>query len=260
MVLYPFLLSMNTLFLGKKCYKLNEISSTNDWLLNRISNQKFHEGTVVFTLAQTNGKGQRGSQWFSQPYKSLTFSVLLKPRFLSPKYAFDLSICVALALSDSLNKLRSGFKIKWPNDIYFDDKKIAGVLIENQMNRFVYQNAVVGIGLNVNQPYFDDLSNAISLKQILGLEFPVEKLMEHICESLEARYLVLRSGHFKYLKKAYMSNLYGINQLQYFTADNKKMYGKIINVLRNGFLQIELIDGEICDYDIKEIKFLSKSH
>ena len=119
--------------------------------MSSISNQKFFEGTVVVASVQTNGKGQRGSQWFSQQYKSLTFSVLLKPSFLLPIYAFDLSICVALALTDSLNKLRSGFKIKWPNDIYFQDKKIAGVLIENQMSQFVYQNAVVGIGLNVNQ-------------------------------------------------------------------------------------------------------------
>lgn len=251
---------MDTLFVGKNCFKLDEISSTNDWLMSRISNQKFHEGTVVVTSVQTNGKGQRGSQWFSQPYKSLTFSVLLKPRFLSPIHAFDLSICVALALSDSLNKLRTGFKIKWPNDIYFEDKKIAGVLIENQMNRSVYQNAVVGIGLNVNQLQFDDLSNAISLKQIIGLEFPVEKVMDHICDSLEARYLMLRSGHFKDLKNAYMSNLYGLNQLQSFMVDNKKLNGKIIDVLRNGFLQIELMDGNIRDYDIKEIKFLSLGH
>ena len=251
---------MDTLFVGKNCFKFDEITSTNDWLMMRTTNEKFHEGTVVFALTQTSGKGQRGSQWFSQPHKSLTFSVLLKPSFLSPIHAFDLSICVALGLSDSLNKFRSGFKIKWPNDIYFQDKKIAGVLIENQMNRFVYQNAVVGIGLNVNQSNFDDLSNAISLKQITGLEFPVEKVMEHICQSLEARYLMLRSGHFKDLKKAYISNLYGLNQLQCFLVDNKKFNGKIINVLRNGFLQIELIDGKIRDYDIKEIKFLSKSH
>ena len=251
---------MDTLFVGKNCFKLDEINSTNDWLMTRISNQKFHEGTVAFASVQTNGKGQRGSQWFSQPYKSLTFSVLFKPSFLSPIHAFDLSICVALGLSDSLNKLRSGFKIKWPNDIYFEDKKIAGVLIENQMNRSVYQNAVVGIGLNVNQLHFDELSNAISLKQIIGLEFPIEKVMEHICESLEARYLMLRSGHFKDLKKAYMSNLYGLNQLQSFMVDNKILNGKIIDVLRNGFLQIELMDGKIRDYDIKEIKFLSKSH
>ena len=103
-----------------------------------------------FALRQTTGKGQRGSKWFSQSFKSLTFSVLLKPSFLSPIHAFDLSICVALALSDSLNKLRSGFKIKWPNDLYFQDKKIAGVLIENQMNRFLYQNAVVGKRMLIN--------------------------------------------------------------------------------------------------------------
>ena len=251
---------MDTLFVGKNCFKLDEISSTNDWLMTRLSNQKLHEGTVVFALRQTNGKGQRGSKWFSQPFKSLTFSVLLKPSFLSPIHAFDLSICIALALLDSLNKLRSGFKIKWPNDIYFEDKKIAGILIENQMNRSVYQNAVIGIGLNVNQLHFDELSNAISLKQILGIEFPIEKVMEHICESLEARYLMLRSGHFKHLKKAYMSNLNGLNQLQSFMVDNTKLNGKIIDVLRNGFLQIELMDGTIRDYDIKEIKFLSKNH
>ena len=251
---------MDTLFVGKNCFKFDEISSTNDWLMMRISNQKFHEGTVVFASVQTNGKGQRGSKWFSKPYQSLTFSVLLKPSFLSPIHAFDLSICIALALFDSLNKLRSGFKIKWPNDIYFEDKKIAGILIENQMNRSVYQNAVIGIGLNVNQLHFDELSNAISLKQILGIEFPIEKVMEHICESLEARYLMLRSGHFKHLKKAYMSNLNGLNQLQSFMVDNTKLNGKIIDVLRNGFLQIELMDGTIRDYDIKEIKFLSKSH
>ena len=84
--------------------------------------------------------------------------------------------------------------------------------------------------------------------------------MEHICESLEARYLMLRSGHFKGLKKAYMSNLYGLNKLQSFMVDNKKLNGKIIDVLRNGFLQIELMDGKIRDYDIKEIKFLSIGH
>ena len=141
-----------------------------------------------------------------------------------------------------------------------DVTQLLSTLIQYPLNRFVYQNAVVGIGLNVNQRHFDDLSNAISLKQIIGIEFPVEKVMEHICESLEARYLMLRSGYFKDLKKAYMSNLYGLNKLQSFIVDNKKLNGKIINVLRNGFLQIELIDGEIRDYDIKEIKFLSIVH
>ena len=154
---------MDTLFVGKNCFKFDEISSTNDWLIERISTQKFHEGTVVLASFQTKGKGQRGSEWLSQANKSLTFSVLLKPSFLLPIHAFDLSICVALALSVSLNKLRLGFKIKWPNDIYFQDKKIAGILIENQMSQSVYQNAIVGIGLNVNQVHFDDLSNAISL-------------------------------------------------------------------------------------------------
>ena len=121
---------MDTLFIGNHWIKLDEISSTNDWLMSRILNQQFLEGTVVVASSQTNGKGQRGNKWFSQPYKSLTFSVLLKPSFLSPIHAFDLSICVALALYDSLNKLRKGFKIKWPNDLLFKKKKICGILQE----------------------------------------------------------------------------------------------------------------------------------
>jgi len=247
---------MDTLFIGKNSFKFNEISSTNDWLMRRISDQKFNEGTVVMASTQTQGKGQRGASWSSQASKSLTFSVLLKPSFLSTAHAFDISICVALAIFDSLTDLRSGFKIKWPNDICFEDKKIAGVLIENQMSSSVYQNAIVGIGLNVNQKDFESLPKAISLKQIVGLEFPVEKVMERLCETLEARYLQLRAGKFEALKKAYLSNLYWFNELHFYKSQNELLQGKIIDVLRNGCLQLELIDGKIRDFDIKELEFV----
>ena len=246
---------MDTLFVGKNCFKFNEIGSTNDWLMNRLSDPKVYEGSIVFALHQTNGKGQRRAKWVSQPYKSLTFSILLKPRFISPINAFDLSICIALALFDSLNKLRSGFKIKWPNDIYFQDKKIAGILIENQMNQSVYQNAVVGIGLNVNQVKFESLTHVTSLKKIFGLEFPLEQVMEHVCECVEIRYLQLRSGNFDVLKKEYLSNLYGYEIFRLYKFKNKLLNGKIVDILRNGHLQIELLDGEIFDFDIKEIEF-----
>ena len=179
-----------------------------------------------------------------------TFRVLFKPHFLNLAQAFDLSLCVALALHDCLSELRPGFSIKWPNDIYFENKKIAGVLIENQLSRSAYQNAVVGIGLNVNQMDFEELPHAISLKQIVGVDFPAEKVMERLCETLEARYLQLRAGKFEALKKVYLSNLYWFNEIHFYKSKNELQQGKIIDVLRNGCLQLELIGGEIRDFDI----------
>jgi len=246
---------METLFIGKNCLKFEEISSTNDWLMNN-SSTGLSEGTVVWTLNQIKGKGQRGSSWQSEVSKSLTFSVLLKPSFLLISKAFDLSICVALAIHDCLNELRPGFQIKWPNDIYFENKKLAGVLIENQITKMRYHQVVVGIGLNVNQDEFSDLPNAISLKQIVGVEFPLEKVLERLCETLEARYLQLRAGKFEVIKQEYLSKLYRFQETHFFKSHHEIIQGSIVDVLRNGRLQVELSDGEFRDFDIKEIEFL----
>lgn len=247
---------METLFIGKNWLKFDEISSTNDWLMEQLSVKKLSEGTVIFTLHQTKGKGQRGASWSAKGSKSLTFSVLLKPSFLDIAQAFDLSICVALAIHDCLNELRPGFRIKWPNDIYFEHKKIAGVLIENQMSQSAYQNAVVGVGLNVNQDEFEDLPKAISLKQIVGFEFPIEKVLERLCETLEARYLQLRGGKYEALKREYLSKLYWFNESHFFKSENAIIQGQIVDVLRNGRMQVKLIDDTIQDFDIKEIEFV----
>jgi len=248
---------METLFIGKNYLKFDEIQSTNSWLMARLSVQDFPEGTVVFAKHQSQGKGQRSASWTSEQGSSLTFSVLLKPTFLSISNAYDLSICIALALHDCLNELRPGFTIKWPNDIYFEDKKVAGILIENQMNKSSYQNAVVGIGLNVNQKSFVNLPNAISLKQILGIQFPVEKVLNRLCETIEARYLQLRASKYEQQKQAYLKSMYRYNEVHKFSVQNNKFFATITNVLRSGRLMLELQNGEIRDFDIKEIEFLS---
>ena len=247
---------METLFIGKNYLKFEELSSTNSWLMERSSAQDLPEGTVVFAANQTAGKGQRGEGWLSELSSSLTFSVLLKPTFLPISNAYDLSICIALAVHDCLNELRPGFKIKWPNDIYFQDQKVAGILIENQLNKSSYQNAVVGIGLNVNQMSFVNLPTAISLKQILGLSFPVEKVLESLCETIEARYLQLRANKFEALKETYLESMYRYNETHSFRSKNKEFRATIIGVLRNGRLVLTLQNGGKRDFDIKEIEFL----
>ena len=255
--MYLYSLIMETLFIGKNYLKFDEIPSTNSWLMERLSVQNFPEGTLVFAKYQSIGKGQRCSSWTAEQSSSLTFSVLLKPTFLPISNAYDLSICIALALHDCLNELRPGFTIKWPNDIYFEDKKVAGILIENQLNKTSYQNAVVGIGLNVNQKSFVNLPNAISLKQILGIKFPVEKVLNRLCETIEARYLQLRANKYEQLKQAYLKSMYRYNEVRQFRSKNKEFTATIIGVLRSGRLVLVLQNGEKCDFDIKEIEFIN---
>ena len=247
---------IETLFIGKNSFSFEEMDSTNDWLMKQLFAKKLAEGTLVIAKQQTKGKGQRGATWNAEEVGALTFSILLKPDFLHLSNAFDLSLCVALALSDCLNELRPGFSIKWPNDIYFEDKKIAGVLIENQISKSVYQNAVVGIGLNVNQVNFDDLPNAISLKQITGVHFQIEQVMERVCECLEARYLQLKSGQFESLKAEYISQLYWYRESHFFQVEQNVLEGEIKDVLTDGSLLVAFKDGSVRAFDIKEIAFV----
>jgi len=247
---------METLFIGKNYLKFEELTSTNTWLMERLSTQAFPEGTLVLAMKQTAGKGQRGTWWTADLFNSLTFSLLLKPIFLPISNVYDLSVCISLAIHDCLNELRPGFKIKWPNDIYFHNKKVAGILIENQISKTLYQNAVVGVGLNVNQSEFLNLPNATSLKQILGVNFPVDKVLERLCETMEARYLQLRAGKYESLLKSYLKNLYWFNETRVFKTNNVEFTAAIIDVLRNGRLVLKLKDGSIQDFDIKQLSFV----
>jgi BirA family biotin operon repressor/biotin-[acetyl-CoA-carboxylase] ligase len=248
-------LGIETLFIGRNCYDFEEMASTNEWLIAHSYLRKMPEGTLVVTKNQTRGKGQRGSDWVAEASSSLTFSILLRPVFILPSQAFDLSICTALAIHQCLNDLRPGFFIKWPNDIFFQDKKIAGVLIENQFRNKHYQNAIIGIGLNINQNNFKDLPKAISLRQILGISFPAEKVMCKICELLEGYYLQLRAGNFNSLKEMYITRLYGFGEWRFFKVYENIFRAKITDIHRNGHLQLTLPSGDIQNFNIKQLKF-----
>ena len=136
-----------------------------------LKNKNEIEGLVVFSENQTDGKGQRGNSWITERGKNLTFSLFLKPSILISTQ-FVLSKIVSLSIVDFLMEMGvKDVKIKWPNDIYCGDKKIAGILIENTISEGKINNCIVGIGLNVNQVNFDSsIQNATSLKLELGFE------------------------------------------------------------------------------------------
>lgn len=248
---------METLFIGKKYYSFQELPSTNTWLMESLVAHKLPEGTLVLADHQTEGKGQFGAIWSSEPSSSLTFSILLKPIFLPISNTFDISICIALAIHDCLNELRPGFKIKWPNDIYFENKKVAGILIENQIHKSSCEHSVVGIGLNVNQTEFFKLPKATSLKQIIGVNFPVQNLLDRLCETIEARYLQLRANMYPSLLKSYLEHMYWFNEIHTFQTDALQFNASIIGVLRNGRLLLKFSDGSTRDFEIKELQFIA---
>lgn len=253
---------METLFIGKNILFLTEVDSTNTYAMNLLRNVNCAEGTLVYTDNQTNGRGQRGSQWKADIASNLTFSVILKPQFLSSEKSFYLSKITALALYDVLTEIledgQYDIKIKWPNDILVDRKKIAGILIENTLNQTAIGNSIIGIGLNINQTQFVDGFQAVSLKLIKNIEFERTQILEKVCKQLEKWYLRLRENKIKLIDESYISKLFGINSVLDFveTANQRPFKAQIVDVDVSGKLILqELETNKFSAFELKELKF-----
>jgi BirA family biotin operon repressor/biotin-[acetyl-CoA-carboxylase] ligase len=247
------------LFVGQNLLTLKEVDSTNNFLKNLLSNSKpLPEGTVIMAESQFAGRGQQNNQWHSEPGKNLTFSLLLKPTFLAIADQFDLTRAISLAVYDTLCPiLGSDLKIKWPNDIYYGDKKLGGMLIENLLQGSQIKNSVIGIGLNINQEQFPDgASNATSVKQILQKDYDIRQILADICNHIEAYYLNLKAGKISFVRIAYLDRLYWFNENKRFRANGVEFNGVIIGVKENGLLIVQQNDGEKT-YNLKEIEFLN---
>lgn len=250
---------MSTLFIGQNRVFLPETHSTNSYAIELLKNVKAIEGTVVYTHKQTQGKGQRGNSWIAEPERNATFSLILKPAFLNSKNAFYLSKMTALALYDVLTEILNDsqfdIKIKWPNDILVNRKKIAGVLIENSMNETLHWS-VVGIGLNVNQENFGDLKTATSLKLLNTIDYSVESVMDVLFIHLEKWYLKLKKGDLNAIDDAYRDQLFGIDSECEFEQNGSRFTAQVEDVNETGLLILKLKDGSLKTFDIKEISFI----
>jgi BirA family biotin operon repressor/biotin-[acetyl-CoA-carboxylase] ligase len=235
--------------------KLKSIHSTNAFLKEWLENQVLEEGSVVFTREQTAGKGQRGNAWESEPGKNITCSILLYPSFLSVKQLFLLSEAVALGVKDALDSFADGFEIKWPNDIYFREQKIAGILIENELDGQQYTQSIVGIGLNVNQEIFrSDAPNPISLKQITGKKTNISRLSEKLIKAVLARYEQLKTEETEKIVRDYHAVLYRKTGFYPFKDANGLFTACIEKVTDDGLLHLITDVGEKRSYAFKEVK------
>ena len=249
------------LFVGQNFIYLKEVDSTNNYLKELASKSKpLPEGTVIMAENQYAGRGQHQNGWFAEPGKNLTFSILLKPAFLEVAKQFDLVRAVSLGVFDAFEPvLGNQLKIKWPNDIYYGEKKLGGMLIENMIQGGQIKNAIVGIGLNINQENFPDwVPNPVSVKQILHTDYHLQTLLAEICSRVEGWYLKLKAGKVDEIRNVYLSRLYWLNEPHTFKVKDNIFAGAIRNVRDNGLLMVENNNNEQLEFSLKEIEFLNK--
>ena len=249
------------LFVGQNLITLKEVDSTNTFLKNTLSNSKpLPEGTVIMAESQYAGRGQQQNRWHSDAGKNLTFSILLKPSFLAISNQFDLTRATSLGVYDALYPLLGeGLKIKWPNDIYYNDMKLGGMLIENAIQGTQIKQAVIGIGLNINQDSFPEyLPNAASVKQILQRDYDLRQILSDICRHVEGWYLKLKAGHTDVVRKEYLSRLYWLGENKRFRSSGGEFEGTVKNVLNSGLLVVKNSFETDLIFNFKEIEFLNK--
>ncbi|OUR99462.1 biotin--[acetyl-CoA-carboxylase] ligase [Flavobacteriales bacterium 33_180_T64] len=238
--------------------KLNATDSTNTFLRQLRSVEVLQDYTVVVTKSQTKGRGQMGTSWSSEPSKNLMASVFLDVAFLSVENSFYISMAISLAISKALKTFQiKNIKVKWPNDILSDQKKISGVLIENVIKNNQLQGTIIGFGLNVNQMNFDDLPSATSMQLISGKPYDLDEVLHSVLEYLQLYFELLRSGNFKQLKESYEIELFRKNKPSTFEdAKGFTFSGYIKGVSNSGHLQILVEDNVTKVFDLKEVKLL----
>ncbi|MEX0274787.1 MAG: biotin--[acetyl-CoA-carboxylase] ligase [Flavobacteriaceae bacterium] len=237
--------------------KLDATTSTNTYLKESLVGQHVENFTVVVAKTQSQGRGQRGSQWISESGKNLTFSFLCEFGTLDASHFFWINAYVSVALWRSLRDYKiPDLAIKWPNDIMSGSKKIAGILIENSLTGHLINHSIVGIGLNVNQSGFMGVPNAASLKMVTGKEYDLNELLIHIMVTMESD-LGKLSLLQETIWETYESHLFGKNIPGTFVdAFENTFQGTIGGVTKDGRLSIQKQDGTQVFFRPKEVKMV----
>ncbi|MBR3452128.1 MAG: biotin--[Muribaculaceae bacterium] len=243
--------------------KVSQTASTNTYL-SRLA-ATLPGGTVIYTPSQTAGRGQKGNSWESEDGKNLTFSHLLKRPPVKARDQFYLSEAAALAVVEALTaEAGDGFTVKWPNDVYWHDKKICGMLLENSLDGSNIAHCIVGIGLNVNQERFlSDAPNPVSLINITGHEHDLMALLKRVCSRIEELVGTLGDEDArKGLHQHYMEALYRNDGQQhpYEDAAGNRFMASVAGIAPDGTLTLLHEDGTRHSYLFKEVKHIISGH
>lgn len=235
-------------------YFINQTASTNSLLADLVKKQSLPEGFVAYTDFQTSGKGQGGNTWESEKGKNLLFSMLLYPQMVPIEEQFIISQIVSVAIQKLLSEYFQHVKIKWPNDIYINNSKIAGILIENSLRGSKINYTIIGIGLNVNQTNFrSDAPNPVSMRQIKSKSFNREKILERIVQSILSVYSEM---NYESIRQSYFDNLFRKDGSHKYRSGNQMFNALIEEVKPNGELILCLENGTEKSFSFKEVEFV----
>lgn len=231
--------------IGTPFVELQQVESTNNYATGLVHAGLAQSGTAVFAHHQTKGKGQRAKEWFSESGKNIALSVILKNIPLPLPQSFLLSMATAVGVHDFFSQHAGDeAKIKWPNDLYWRDRKAGGILIENILQGSEWNAAVVGIGVNVNQTEFGELkTKAVSLKQITGKEHEPIWLAKELCNRLSDAYLVLETNPSQIIE-TYKNNLYKLNETVRLKKVNRVFNATVKEVSVQGELIVKTVTEE----------------
>ena len=238
--------------------RLLSTSSTNDEVRRMLADDPdCQDLTVVTTISQTAGRGQQGNHWEAVAGKNLTFSVLLKPHRLPANRQFILSQMMALAVQRTYSQYVDDVTVKWPNDIYWRDRKLSGTLIECDLQGKDVTTAIVGVGMNVNQTVFvSDAPNPVSLRQLTGRNYPLETILDQLMDQFTQLYGLPEAAWDSMVRKPYCDVLYRREGFHPFQDASGRFDASIESIEPTGHLVLLTREGERRRYEFKEVHFL----
>ena len=244
-----------------KWHRSDSIGSTNTYLRNLNGGDPAYDYEVAVATFQTAGRGQKGNTWESEAGKNLLFSILAHPKDINVREQFYISEAIALAVSDSVMAaigpdFAPDVSVKWSNDVYWKDYKMAGILIENTLQGDRILDTVVGVGLDVNQEVFvSDAPNPISLKNITGREFNLDDLLQDIIARFIG-YMELSADKRPDVDQAYRNRLYRREGYHQFRDENGIFEARIEGIRPDGCLMLLTPAGEHRTYEFKQVQFI----
>lgn len=239
----------------EKIIRLKEIDSTNRFL-RELKDEQEDEMVVAVADFQTAGKGQGSHTWESEAGKNLLFSIKVNPRWVPVRQQFLLSMAGAIAIKEALETYVDGITLKWPNDVYWNDKKISGTLIETSLDSKGIKTCIFGIGINVNQEAFhSDAPNPVSLRQILGHEVDKDELLQKVIEGFRRYYELLRRADYMDVSGIYHLSLYRRKGFHRYEDADGDFEGAFVEVEDDGHLILHDKQGVIRSYSFGEVKF-----
>ncbi|MFA7493362.1 MAG: biotin--[acetyl-CoA-carboxylase] ligase [Proteiniphilum sp.] len=249
---------MEQLSKDRRIVRLEETESTNLYLKQLAREEQLEEGSMVIADFQTVGRGQMGNSWFSSKGENLLFSLLIYPKDILANEQFIISRIASLAVKNTLDQFTDDIRIKWPNDIYWKEQKIAGILIENDIEGKYMGNSVIGVGININEQSFpSDLSNPVSLLQITGVVHDRDYILNIFQREFFLLYRDFQQGEIKAIEDEYMLDLYRVNGYYEYEDENGRFTAEIDDVLPSGHLVLRTMEtGEERKYAFKEVAFV----